>query len=120
MRAKFHKDVSIITLAAALALSGANVIAPVNSARAAENTQAPTVTAHAVAAPSPSIGTVASTPAGAILDDDGDGDELMEHWSDPRDIREQHVQLAGMFFMFLITAGVVVRQKLNLRRLARG
>ena len=46
--------------------------------------------------------------------------ELAEHWTDPKDIREQRFQLAGMLVLFAVTAGIVGRQKIKIRRLIRG
>lgn len=57
-----------------LALSSVTLLAPPRAARAD--------------APHPA-------PA-AVPYDDGDGDELLEHWGDPQFSREARVQMAGM------------------------
>ncbi len=36
--------------------------------------------------------------------DDGDGDELLEHWGDPQYSREERVQLGGIAAGFLVLA----------------
>jgi len=95
---KFDRDICIVTLAATLAIAGMTIFAPV--------TQAQTVT--------PAL--AASTPAY----NDGDGDELAEHWTDPKDIREQRNQLAGMVVLFLVTGAIVASKKMKIRRLVRG
>jgi len=98
---KLDRDICIVTLAATFAIAGLTIFAPV--------TQAQTVT------PAPA----ASTSAPAAYDD-GDGDELAEHWTDPKDIREQRNQLAGMVVLFLVTGAIVASKKMKIRRLVRG
>lgn len=59
-----------------LTLSSVTLLAPARPARAA----APAASSH---------------PATEAYDD-GDGDELLEHWGDPKYSREERVQMAGM------------------------
>ncbi len=56
-----------------LTLSSVTLLAPARPARAA-----------------------APRPAPAAAYDDGDGDELLEHWGDPQFSREARLQMAGM------------------------
>ena len=95
------RDICIVTLAATFALAGIAIFAPVTHAQTA------------AAAP-------AAAPAGMPEYDDGDGDELAEHWTDPKDIREQKNQLAGMMLLFAVSGGIAVRRKMKIRRLVRG
>ncbi len=60
-----------------LALSSVTLLAPPRAARA----EAPKAAPH---------------PAAAVPYDDGDGDELLEHWGDPQFSREARLQMAGM------------------------
>ncbi len=66
-----------------LALSSVTLLAPPRAARA----DAP----HPAAASHPA----ASHPA-TVAYDDGDGDELLEHWGDPQFSREARLQMAAM------------------------
>ncbi len=59
-----------------LTLSSVTLLAPARPTRAA--------------APAP------HPAAAAVPYDDGDGDELLEHWGDPKYSREERVQMAGM------------------------
>ena len=45
--------------------------------------------------------------------DDGDGDELLEHWGDPQYAREERVQLGGIAagFLLLAAAGAFRRSR---------
>jgi hypothetical protein len=43
--------------------------------------------------------------ASAETYDDGDGDELLEHWGDPKYSREERVQMAGGAIGFLLLFG---------------
>lgn len=52
----------------------------------------------ALAAPPPPA---QSTPAAPAYDD-GDGDELLEHWGDPQYSREERLQLGGISAGFLV------------------
>ena len=48
-----------------------------------------------------------STPKqAASAYDDGDGDELLEHWGDPKYVREQRLQEAGMAGGFVLLASL--------------
>jgi hypothetical protein len=114
MRSKFDRDVCIVTLAAALVLAGASVFSPATQA------QTPSTSTHIQTAPTTLASSSGSRTIAVSDDDDDGGDELMEHWTDPTDIREQHYQLAGMMLMFAITAGVVVHRKRKIRRLVSG
>ena len=77
-----------------LALSAVTLLAPHEAAQAAP---------MASAQPAP------KTP----VYDDGDGDELLEHWGDPQYSREERVQLGGMAggFLMLAAAGVFRRAR---------
>jgi hypothetical protein len=79
-----------------LTLGGVTLLAPRRAAQAAP----PTVQA----APK------APTPA---LDDDGDGDELLEHWGDPKYAREERLQLAGMAGGFVLLGGLACRKRVR-------
>jgi len=63
---------------------------------------APRQAAQADSSPPPA----ATQPAAAAYDD-GDGDELLEHWDNPRYATEERVQIAGTAASFLLL-GVVV------------
>ncbi len=71
-----------------LTLSGVSVLVPRQAVQAAPN--APPAVAKQAA------------PA---AEDDGDGDELLEHWGDPRYAREERLQMAGMTGAFLLLGG---------------
>jgi len=101
---KFDRDICIVTLAATFAIAGMSIFAPV--------TQAQTVMPAPAASP--------TAPAATPEYNDGDGDELAEHWTDPKDIREQHNQLAGMIVLFVVTGAIVASKKMKIRRLVRG
>jgi|GEM_PF-2300871 len=47
----------------------------------------------------------AATPKAAAYDD-GDGDELLEHWGDPKYSYEERTQLAGIAVGFLVLSTV--------------
>ena len=81
-----------------LALSGITLLVPRHPAQAA-----PTQTANV---PKPA----------AVAYDDGDGDELLEHWGDPKYAREERLQMAGMAGGFALL-GVIAARK---HRTARG
>ena len=76
-----------------LALSSVTVLAPHQAA---------------LAGPPAAPKTVSQAP-----DDDGDGDELLEHWGDPQFSREEQTQMAGMAagFLLLGTAAGVRRAR---------
>ena len=65
----------------------------------------------AQAAPPP---TPQSAPSAAS--DDGDGDELLEHWGDPKYAREGRLQMAGMAGGFLILGGLAYRKRVRATR----
>lgn len=128
MKRKFDKDMCVITLAAALTLSGASLLTPITSVRASTPSQSPTaagspLTREAAAPASKNAAMTGTQSTKSTADDpfdDDDPDELLEHWSDPKYIHEEQYQLGGMFCVFLVTAGVMYRNKLTIRRLSRG
>ena len=78
-----------------LALSSVTLLAPHQSASAA----APTAAAKPQAAPQ------------TVAYDDGDGDELLEHWGDPRYSREERRQMAGIAGGFLMLGVFAYRRR---------
>lgn len=56
----------------------------------------------ALAAPPAPVQPAPSAPAY----DDGDGDELLEHWGDPKYLREERVQLGGIAVGFLVLGAI--------------
>ena len=94
----------LLTASLALALSGMSVLLPHTPARA----QAPKFVLAGV-----------TTPAAPVEDGDGDGDELLEHWGDPRYSHEQAVQLCGMAAFFSVCGAVSCRRRAALRRCRR-
>ena len=63
---------------------------------------------HTVQAASPSaVSHSAAKPAAAVAYDDGDGDELLEHWNSPRYGAEERVQIGGAAVGFLFLGAVV-------------
>lgn len=89
-----------------LALSSVTLLAPHHAAQA----DAPKATLTAVSA---------SHPAAKAAYDDGDGDELLEHWGDPKYSREERVQIAGIAFLLIPVWLFSRRGRTKLRR-ARG
>ncbi len=81
-----------------LTLGGVTLLAPRQAAQAAPN-------------PPP----VAPNPAPPAIDDDGDGDELLEHWGDPQYAREERLQMAGMAGGFLLLGGLACRKRVQRR-----
>ena len=61
----------------------------------------------AQAAPPSSQAAQPFLPPGA--GDDGDGDELLEHWGDPKYAREERLQMAGMAAGFFLLGGLAYR-----------
>jgi len=51
--------------------------------------------------------------------DDGDGDELLEHWGDAKYSREERIQIAGLAGLFALVGGAALRRRLTLRRACR-
>lgn len=76
-----------------LTLSGVTFLAPHHAAQAAPQTAPGT-----------------SKPALAEYDD-GDGDELLEHWGNPKYTQEERVQLGGMAGGFLLLGGLAFRRR---------
>jgi hypothetical protein len=61
----------------------------------------------ALAAPPASTQPAPNLPAEkAPVYDDGDGDELLEHWGDPKFSREARLQLSGIAVGFLVLGAV--------------
>lgn len=77
-----------------LTLGGVTLLAPRQAAQAA-----------------PPTSVAAGRPAPSAMDDDGDGDELLEHWGDPRYAREERLQMAGMGGGFLLLGGLAYRKR---------
>lgn len=125
MSAKLDKDICIVTLAAGFTLLGASTFAPVTHAQTPPRSgvtpsiQASTIPAAPLQPTTTLTSTNSTTAAADSGDDDDDGpDELMEHWTDPKDIQEQHYQMVGMLVMFAITAGIALRQRAKIRRMS--
>lgn len=102
---RLDKGVCVVMASAALALSSLSfVFCP--TARA----QSP---AHGASG--------ASKTAMSIEIDDGDGDELREHWGDARYSREERLQLAGIAALLsLAGAGAACRRRTLRRFYAHG
>ncbi len=47
------------------------------------------------------------------VSDDGDGDELLEHWGDPKYAREERLQMTGMAGGFLVLGGLAFRRRVR-------
>jgi hypothetical protein len=71
----------------------------------------------AQAAPPSALAHSAAKPTAATVYDDGDGDELLEHWDSPRYGAEERVQIGGAAVGFLFL-GVVVWGKRSRRTTA--
>ncbi len=71
---------------------------------------APRYAAQAAPQAAPQAALTASKPALAEYDD-GDGDELLEHWGNPKYSQEERVQLAGMAGGFLLLGGLALRRR---------
>ncbi len=81
----------VMIACAVLTLSGVTLLAPRPAALAAPPRAAP------------------PTPMAAY--DDGDGDELLEHWGDPKYSREARVQMAGALGGFVLLVGLAWRKR---------
>ena len=57
----------------------------------------------------------AQADAKPAMEDDGDGDELLEHWGDPKYAREGRLQMAGMAGGFLLLGGLAYRRRVRRR-----
>ena len=79
-----------------LALSGVTLLAPRQAAQAA---------------PDPPHAAPRSAPS--VIEGDGDGDELLEHWGDPKYAREGRLQMSGMVGGFLLLGGLAYRRRLR-------
>ena len=84
---------AILPLCAVLTLSGVTLLAPRRAAQAA-----------------PPVSPAAAKPAPALYDD-GDGDELLEHWGDPKYAREERLQMAGGAAGFALLGGMAWRKR---------
>jgi hypothetical protein len=69
--------------------------------------------AHASATESSHVGMY------SMADPDGDGEALLEHWGDPKDIHEQRVQIGGMLVFFGAMGALSLRRRAALRRKTR-
>lgn len=76
-----------------LTLSGVTLLTPRHAAQAAP-------------LPVPS-----SSKPGPALDDDGDGDELLEHWGNPIYTQEERLQMDGMTGGFVLLIGLAYRRR---------
>ena len=100
MRAKrWDKTPGLVAGCVALTLSGVSVLLPRAQAQAPKATMAG-VTTHAA----------------PVADDDGDGDELLEHWGDARYSREQRAQIKGLLALFAGAGALSYRRRAALRR----
>ncbi|BDI31931.1 hypothetical protein CCAX7_39820 [Capsulimonas corticalis] len=70
----------------------------------------------ALAAPAPEAATVNNPVPSMQPADDGDGDELLEHWGDPKYSQEERIQLAGMGALFLGAAAMQWKRVTRTRR----
>lgn len=73
----------LLTICVSLTLSGVGVSAPRASAQATK----------------------------AMAHDDGDGDELAEHWTEPKYAAEARRQMAGTTGVFALAAGLALRRR---------
>lgn len=79
---------------AVLALSSVTLLLPRQAAQAAAPPAAPSA---------------AKSPMAAY--DDGDGDELLEHWGDPKYAREERLQMAGAAAGFVLLGSLARRKR---------
>lgn len=49
--------------------------------------------------------------AATTMHDDGDGDELAEHWTEPKYAAEARRQMAGTAGVFALAAGLALRRR---------
>lgn len=82
-----------------LTLSGVSVLAPRQAAQAAPN-----------APPA------APKQAASASEDDGDGDELLEHWGNPQYAREERLQMSGMAGGGLLLGGAAFYKRRRRRK----
>ena len=68
---------------------------------------------------SPKVTTAGVTSPTAAIDDDGDGDELLEHWDNAKYIGEQRMQLAGLVAFLAGCGALSHRRRAALRRACR-
>jgi len=108
---KLDKGFCVVFASAALALSSMSfVFCP--TARAGD--------------PVPAIPAVAARPAGHVpseasktamsIEMDDDGDELLEHWGDPRYSREERSQMAGLAVLLTLAGAGAAWRRRTLRR----
>jgi len=93
---RLDKTLCLLALGASLCLSSVSLLTP---------------RAQAQAAPAKGF-TMSQSP----VIDDGDGDELLEHWGDAKYSREERLQLAGLTGLFVLVGGAAYRRRLTLRR----
>ncbi|MBV9848518.1 MAG: hypothetical protein JO250_02405 [Armatimonadetes bacterium] len=91
----------LLTGCLALTLSGVSTLLPHTPAQA----QPPKAATAGV-----------TTHAAPVADDDGDGDELLEHWGDARYSREQRAQIKGLLALFAGAGALSYRRRAALRR----
>ena len=84
---------TLLPVCAVLALSGVSLLVPRRAAQAAPPPP--------VAKPAP------------VMDDDGDGDELLEHWGDAKYVREERIQMAGGALGFVLLGGLSWRKRMQ-------
>jgi hypothetical protein len=103
----FDKAIWIVALSAAVALSGMSLVfCP--TALAGSPTLAPIPTAHAP--------TEAAKHA-LELDTDDDGNELLEHWGNPKYSREERLQMTGILGAFSVAGTMTaIRRRRALRK----
>ncbi len=65
----------------------------------------------AQAAPDPPRAAPKSAPS--AIEGDGDGDELLEHWGDPKYAREGRLQMASMVGGFLLLGSLAYRRRIR-------
>ena len=104
----------IVVLRAVVTLSGASVfVCP--TARAGEAGH----TAHTVPAGAPPAlhGTPTEASITALtLDVDDDGNELLEHWGDPKYAAEERLQTAGLLSLMAVGSTLALGRRLAMRR----
>jgi hypothetical protein len=98
-RPKFDPAAWIVVPAVVLTLSSVSLLS-FRTPTHADTMSRPTA---AVAPVVPSTNTPVTDVRAA---DDGDGDELLEHWGDPKYAKEERIQLAGIGLLFVGAAAM--------------
>ena len=94
----FHAAPWLLLPGIALTLSSVTLLAPHGAALAAP--------------PAPKAAALKAVPGPqAVAEDDDDGDELLEHWSDPQFSREAQRQMAGMAAGFFVLGAAALRRR---------